>query len=490
MIAALVVVPILAGLLLFALPRSSENLAKGIGVVVAFAAFVATLVSRDAPDESLVWLQRPFTASFHVGLGSHGSTAASYWIVLLLTLATGCALSVARLPRMRDFVAQMLVLLGAMTGVFVARDLLLFALFWDLMLIPVFLVLVAWSPVKSGATAWKYLIYNLCGGLALLLAVAAYGIAAGTTDSIGKVAVPLAGQLPEATELWIFAGFALAFLIKTPVFPFHTWMPDTYADLPAPMAAVVSAVQSKAGLYGFIVIGLALFPHAMNAVVIPMFVLGALSLLYGAFAALVQDDAKRIVAYSSLSHLGLIVLGIFSLNPLAIGGAIVYIVAHGLFSAGLFVTLGEVELREDTRSLSRLGGLAARNPKLGGALTIVALAALGLPGLCGFAGEILILTGLYQSGHHKLTILALFPIVLAAAYMLRAFQGMMHGPEVQDVPQRPDMTPLEIIALVPLVVAIVLLGVDPAPLLPARAAAVTALVPGGASYRTEEVRTK
>jgi NADH-quinone oxidoreductase subunit M len=463
MIAGLVIVPIVAGLLLYALPRSAESAARWLGVVVSFAAFIVAALAHDAPDESLVWLQRPFTASFHVGLGASGNAGAGYWIVLLLTLATGCALMVARLPRTRDFVAQMLILLGAMTGVFVARDLLLFALFWDFMLIPVFLVLIAWSPTKSSATAWKYLVYNLCGGLALLLATAAYGIVAGTTDVIGTVAVPLALQLPAPVEFWIFAGFALAFLIKTPVWPLHTWMPDTYADLPPPMVAVVSAVQSKAGLYGFIVIGLALFPHAMRAATVPMLVLGAVSLLYGAFAALVQDDAKRIVAYSSLSHLGLVLLGIFSFTPLALGGAIVYVVAHGLFNAGLFITLGEVEVREDTRSLSRLGGLAARNPKLGGALTIVALAALGLPGLCGFAGEILIMTGLYQAGHHKLTILALIPIVLAAAYMLRAFQGMMHGPEVEDVPQRPDMTPLEICALAPLVVAIVLLGIDPGP---------------------------
>ena len=161
--------------------------------------------------------------------------------------------------------------------------------------------------------------------------------------------------------------------------------------------------------------------------------------------------------------------------------------AHGLFSAGLFVTLGEVEIREDTRSLARLGGLAARNPRLGGALMIVALAALGLPGLCGFAGEILIMTGLYQSGHHKLTVLALVPIVLAAAYMLRAFQGIMQGPEVQDVPQRPDMTPLEILALAPLVVAIVLLGINPGPLMPASGGT---LLYSPAAYQTEQVRTK
>lgn len=457
MIWALVVVPIVAGLALYAIPRSAEAVAKWVGVAIASAAFLVTAFGYGSPDETARWLQRPFVANFHVGLGGPG-----YWIVLLLTLTTACALVVTRLPRARDFVAQMLVLLGAMTGVFVARDLMLFALFWDLMLIPVFIVLVAWSPTKTSGTAWKYLIYNLSGGLALLLATAAFGIEQGTTDAIGAPPGTLA-TISDAWSFWIFAGFALAFLIKTPVFPFHTWAPDTYADLPAPMAAVVSAVQSKAGLYGFIAIGAGLLPGPMHAAAVAMFALGLISLVYGALAALASDDTKRVVAYSSLSHLGLIVLAVFSFNPIAYAGAVVYIVAHGLFSAGLFMTLGEIETREDTRLLSRLGGLAERNPRLAGGLTIVALAALGLPGLCGFAGEILILTGLFQAGFVWQTIVALVPIVIAAAYMLRLFQGVMQGPELADLPEREDMSPIEIFALAPIVIAIVLLGVDPAP---------------------------
>ena len=230
------------------------------------------------------------------------------------------------------------------------------------------------------------------------------------------------------------------------------------------MAAVVGAVQSKAGLYGFIAIGSALLGGAMHRAATVMIALGLISLVYGALAALAQDDTKRIVAYSSLSHLGLIVLAVFSFNPIAYGGAVVYIVAHGLFSAGLFMTIGEVEVREDTRLLSRLGGLGARNPRLAGGLTLVALAALGLPGLCGFAGEILILTGLYSAGLVWQTIVALVPIVLAAAYMLRLFQRTMHGPELADLPEREDLSAIEFLALAPLVVAIVLLGVNPGPL--------------------------
>lgn len=487
MIAALVLVPILAGLALYALPRRAETAAKWTGVVVAFAMFALTLAASDAPDESLRWLQRPFTASFHLGLG-HGL---SYWLVLLLTLATGCALLVVRLPRQRDFVAQMLLELGAMSGVFLARDVLLFALFWDLMLIPVFLVLIEWAPSRQSTSAWRYLIYNLTGGLALLLATAAYGIVQGSTDVIGRGPGQLA-TISDAWSFWIFAGFAFAFLIKTPVWPFHTWMPETYADLPAGMAAVVSAVQSKAGLYGFIVLGTVLFPGPMHAAAPLMFVLGLIALLYGGLIALVQDDAKRVVAYSSLSHLGLIVLAIFSFNPIALGGAAVYIIAHGLFSAGLFLVLGEIEAREETRLLSRLGGLGRRNPRLAGALTIVVLAALGLPGLCGFAGEILILTGLYQAGFVAATVVALIPVVFAAAYMLRVLQRTMHGPEVADVPQREDMSLLEIAALAPLAIAIVLLGIDPGPLVastqPAQPVASIRAVPAQIAHNAGMVR--
>ncbi|MBV9440681.1 MAG: NADH-quinone oxidoreductase subunit M, partial [Candidatus Eremiobacteraeota bacterium] len=297
------------------------------------------------------------------------------------------------------------------------------------------------------------------GGLALLLATAAFGILAGTTDLIGNATARVA--IGTSWGLWIFSGFALAFLIKTPVFPFHTWMPDTYAELRPAFAAVVSGVQSKAGLYGFIAIGLPfLTPETAQARPL-MLVLGTIALLYGAFAALAERDAKRVVAYSSLSHLGLILLAVFSGSTLAFAGAVVYLIAHGLFNALLFLALGGVEEREETRDLLRLGGLGARNPRLAGGLIFGALAALGLPGLAGFSGEILILTGLFRAGVVVPALVALLAIVLASAYMLRLYQGIMNGPEVPDLPERHDLTIAEGLALAPLVAAVVWLGVAP-----------------------------
>jgi NADH-quinone oxidoreductase subunit M len=457
-VTALVLGPIVIGFILYALPKGADAFARGIGTVVAALAFIAIALKPAAPDASLHWLARPFTASFHLGYGP-----VSYWVVLLLAAVTFGALLALRVPRSREFTAQMLVLQGAMNGVFLAKDLLLFALFWDLMLIPVFLLMLGWGTPARGArsrgtAAWRYLIYNVAGGLTLLLATAAFGVVYGSTDVIGQ---PAAVAVGNVWGPWIFAGFAFAFLIKTPVWPLHTWMPDTYTELPPPVVAAVSAVQSKAGLYGFIVIGLPFLNEQMHAAAPMMFALGLIGLLYGAFIALTEDDAKRVMAYSSLSHLGLILIGIFSFNPIALAGAAVYIVAHGLFSAGGFLTLGYVEEREETRSLAHLGGLAAENPRLSGALTIVALAALGLPGLAGFAGELLILTGVYAAGYWWAALIALIPIVIAAAYMLRLFQGIMHGPKGADLPERPDLTWREGLALAPLVVGLLLLGINP-----------------------------
>ncbi|MBV8489268.1 MAG: NADH-quinone oxidoreductase subunit M, partial [Candidatus Eremiobacteraeota bacterium] len=231
--------------------------------------------------------------------------------------------------------------------------------------------------------------------------------------------------------------------------------------LPSPMVAVVAAVQSKAGLYGFIAIALAFMPDYVRQYSQLLVILGAISLVYGAAIALVQHDAKRVVAYSSLSHLGLILIAIASQNTIAIAGALAYIVAHGLFNASLFLTLGFVEQREDTRSLVRLGGLGAANPKLAGALCVAALAALGLPGLAGFVGELVILVGVYQAGYVWAVIVALVAIVLAAAYALRLYQGIMNGPPVEDLPVRRDLTWREGLAVAPLLAALLFAGVQP-----------------------------
>ena len=449
LVLSLILVPILAGLVMLGLRVENATAYKTIGALVAAFTFVAAIAAQ-GQEWSFRWLARPFESAFHFG-----STPFSIWLVLLLALCTFCAILASNVPRARAFIAQLLLLEGAMLGLFLARDLLVFALFWDLMLLPVFFTLVGWG--QHHATAWRYLLYNFAGGLTLLLATAAFGVLFGSTDVIGRSGVHLVGSWVP----WIFAGFAFAFLVKTPVWPLHTWMPLTYADTPGPMVAVVSAVQSKAGLYGLIAIGMAFMPDYLRESAMLFVVLGSISLLYGAFTALVQSDTKRVVAYSSLSHLGLIVIAIASFNPIALQGALIYMIGHGLFSAAMFLILGYVESREETRSLTRLGGLGAQNPRLAGALCIAGLAMLGLPGLAGFVGEIIILTGVFQAGWTWAVIVALVSIVLASAYMLRLYQGIMNGPQVADLPVRPDLSWMEGLALAPLVLALVLIGINP-----------------------------
>ena len=445
----LILLPIVAGCLLFLLPRTETRISRIVGLLVAAVTFFLPIGAGNDGTFAARWLSRPFIASFHWAWSGF-----SFWLILLLALCTFCAILGTRMNGTRTMIALLLLLEGSMMGVFAARDILTFALFWDLMLIPPFFALVGWGAHHE--TAWRYLVYNFAGGLLLLLATAAFGILNGSTDVIGT-----AHQLAGGWPAWLFAGFALAFAVKTPLFPLHTWMPQTYADTPPPMVSLVSSVQSKAGVYGFLVICLPFLARAMEQWRWVLIVLALISLLYGAFIALRQTDAKKIVAYSSLSHLGLIVLGIFSFNRVALEGVLIYIVAHALFSAALFLILGSVEQREGTRSLAHLRGIGAFNPKLAGALTIAALGALGLPGLAGFAGEIVILTGVFQSGNFWPALIALIPIVIASAYMLRLLQDLMNGPKAERVPERADLTLIEGLAIAPLLAALVVLGCYP-----------------------------
>lgn len=456
-LAVLILLPLAAGGALFLLPRDDVRVSKITGAVVA-AFLVAVSIAARSESWSALWFSHPFVAQF-----DFGTSYLSHWLVVLLTLCTFGAVVATNGQRARSMIAALLLLEGTMAGLFLARDLLLFALFWDLMLLPVFFVLLGWS--ENAAVAWRYFIYNFAGGLVLLLAVAGFGALYGTTDVIAN---PSYHGFAGPWMPWLLGGFAFAFLVKTPIWPLHTWMPPTYEATPPPMVAVVSAVQSKAGLYGFIAISLGLSRGAFAAESGVLAVLAVISLLYGAAVALVQADVKRVVAYSSLSHLGLIALAIASQNPLALRGALVYIVAHGLFSAALFLVLGYVEEREETRQLARLGGLGWTNPRLTGAFAIAALAALGLPGLAGFAGELVILIGVWEAGLAWAAIAGLVAIIVASAYLLRLLQGATQGEERADLPVRRDLTWIEGLAVAPLLFALLYFGVYPHALLALR----------------------
>ena len=479
MISVMVFVPALAALALLLVPRTQKAALKAIALAAASAAFVLSLtflrvVPGGIAQDSFAWIGGAVAAAYHVRIDG-----LSLFFVLLTTIvalpAIWAAFSYADAEKLRGYLALLLFFEWTLLGLFTAGDLLLFYIYWDLMLIPVFLALVGYSgTAEARRAACIYLIYNLFGGLVLLAGVIGIVLKAHTFEVLGH-----SYALDPSLGRWLFAAFALAFLIKTPAFPFHAWMPPTYTYSPPSLVAMVSGVQSKAGLYGLLVFAIPLFPQAAGYFAPAMLVIAVVSILYGAFIAMVQTDAKTLVGYSSLSHLGFVLLALFAFGFSSISASILMIVSHGVIAAALFLLLGFVEERTGTNDLGAMGGLAAGAPRLAVLMLIVAMAALGLPGLSGFAGEFLILIGAWQT-QPLYTSCALLAIVLAAAYVLRLFQGTMHGPlrapagsvvgrAALERPasfdsERPpfDIKAREFALLIPLVAVIFFLGIWPA----------------------------
>ncbi|MBV8172357.1 MAG: NADH-quinone oxidoreductase subunit M [Candidatus Eremiobacteraeota bacterium] len=463
MISVLVFLPALFALALLCVPRANASLLKGIALAGALGTFALSCVllpvaPAGAAQEVSDWIHGAVGAAYHVRVDG-----ISVWFVLLTTFLTvpavWAAFSYRDLARLRGYLVLLLLFEWTLLGLFTAGDLLLFYIYWDLMLIPVFLALVAFADTPSARrAAWGYLIYNLAGGLVLLAGVIALVLHTHTFEVLN-------GSFPFTPVLqrWLFAAFALAFLIKTPVFPFHAWMPAAYTQSPSSLVAIISGVQSKAGLYGFIVFALPLFPDAAQYFAPAMLVLAVCSILYGALLAIAERNAKTLVAYSSLSHLGLVLLALFAFNFTSLPAGVLMIVSHGLIAAALFLLVGFIEERTGTNELAAFGGLAAVAPRLWVYMLIAGMAVLGLPGLSGFAGEFLILIGAWQT-QPVYTSFALFTVVLAAVYALRLLQGTMHGPlrVPADVPPPRDLRPRELGLVAPLLVMIFFLGVWPA----------------------------
>jgi len=412
------------------------------------------------------WFGGAYGAVVSYSLGLSGLSLLLVALALLVTAL--CGLAGRRYGP--GFVAWLTLLGGAATGMFLARDLILFYGFWELMLIPTYFLLVGWGGAGRRAAAWKFLLYNVAGSVALLLGVAALVAFHAQMPGLG-VGTLSASALPPAVLGPVALALLLAFAVKTPLWPLHGWVADTYAELPAPAAALVAAVQSKAGLYGLLAILLPLLPGGFQSYAPWLIAVGIVSVLYGAFCALTARDARRLLAYSSVSHLGLIAVAFATLRPEALSGGILQMVAHGIFTAGLFLLVGMLEDRVGGADLHALGGLYRSAPALGGGLILLAMAALGLPGLAGFPGELLMVIGIY---HYSLwlAILGGIGLVVAAAYMLRWIQLVLHG--AAATPTR-DLGGGEKWLLAPLAVLVLVIGLWPNPLPQQAAGAVAAI---------------
>jgi NADH-quinone oxidoreductase subunit M len=474
MLTAIWLLPALGGLVVAFLPRT---LARTVGATFAVASLALTLVVAVMFDpghhgyqfeESVSWIPQ-FGASYHLGIDG-----ISLWLIVLNAFLTVIAVLATggQTRRLSGFISMLLVLEGAMAGLFLAADLLVFYVFWEAMLIPAYFLLWLWGEGDGQRAAIKFILYTLVGSLLALVGVIGEYV---YTGAHSFDLATLAGHPPSTwVQFGLFFLFASAFAIKVPLFPFHGWLPDAYGAAPAAFLVTFAGVMAKTGAYAMLRILIPLFPHPQgwwdwNAV-IP--VLAVLGIIWGALMALAQRDIKLLIAYSSVSHMGFIVLGIFSFNQQGQQGAVIQMVNHGIIVPALFLLAAWVTARTGTRDRSILKDLAPRMPVMAGIFLVVTLAALGLPGLNSFVGEFVILLGAWQFSPW-LAVVACIALVLAPVYMLRLFQGLMYAAPGEQSPAlahgsgeavaaaRKDIGLDELVVIVPLVLLMILLGLYP-----------------------------
>jgi NADH-quinone oxidoreductase subunit M len=372
--------------------------------------------------------------------------------------------------KVRSYYALLLILTTGMLGVFLARDLFLFYVMWEVMLVPMYFIIGIWGGERRIYASLKFFIYTMLPSLLMLVAIIYIGVHARTamgTPDFSYDHILAIKDVPERTALWLFAAFFLAFAVKVPMFPFHTWLPDAHVEAPTAGSVILAGIMLKMGTFGFLRFALPLFPGAaMNPTIrMIILILAVIGIIYGALVAMVQPDFKKLVAYSSVSHLGFVMLGIFALTLQSVQGAILIMINHGISTGALFLLVGMIYERKHSRLIDAYGGIARVVPLFAAILTFVSLSSIGLPGTNGFVGEFLVLVGSFKT-YPVLTIIAATGVIFAAAYLLWALQRILFNP--LDKPENshlPDLNKRELALLMPLIAAIIWLGVYPAPVL-------------------------
>ena len=393
-------------------------------------------------------------------------------LLILLTTMMG-AIAVlssweAITERVKEYYIFLLVLQTGMLGAFMSLDFLLFFLFWEVMLVPMYFLIGIWGSDNRLYSAIKFFLYTLVGSVIMLLGILAlYFYAHSVTGvySFDVTAFQKLNNVPTGLQWWIFLAFFLGFAVKVPMFPFHTWLPDAHTDAPTAGSVILAAVMLKMGTYGFLRFSLPILPDASRAFVPMMVVLSIIGIVYGALVALAQKDWKRLVAYSSVSHMAMVMLGMFALNPVGITGSIIQQLNHGISTGGLFLLVGVVYERRHTREISEYGGLSKVMPVYAAIFLIMTMSSIGLPTLNGFIGEILILQGVFVA-NKMWAVFAASGVVLGAAYMLFLYQRTMFGKVENPKNERLlDITQREFVTFAPLIVLAVWMGIYPAPFL-------------------------
>ncbi len=421
--------------------------------------------------EQAEWIAN-YGISYHVGIDG-----ISLLLLLLTTFITPVAIlssHAAISSRVKGFMVSLLIMETGMLGVFAALDLFLFYVFWEAMLIPMYLLIGIWGGERRLYAAIKFVLFTMFGSLLMLVAILVlYSL---SNEQLGHYTTNYleltALTLPASVQTWMFLAFALSFAIKVPLFPFHTWLPDAHVEAPTAGSVILAGVLLKMGGYGFLRYCLPLFPQA-TAQFTPLIVtLAVVGIIYGAMVALVQTDIKKLVAYSSVSHLGYVVLGIFALSLQSVSGSIIQMVNHGLSTGALFLLVGMIYERTHTRQIADYGGLAGVMPRYSVVFIIVTLASIGLPGLNGFVGEFLIIIGSFGT-QPTAAVLAALGVILSAVYLLWMVHRVFYGPPSamlkpsrdEAAPKLADLNRREWAVLVPILALIVVLGVYPKPFL-------------------------
>src|SRR3954464_245885 len=482
---ALLIIPLIGAVALMLIPARDSTTEGGVETPAARQVAFWFFLLEFVVSLGLWWSFNPADTGWQAGIDlpwipSWGArfTLGVDGIALMMVLLTTFIMPLSVLgsftsvrTKVRSYYALLLVLTTGMLGVFLARDLFLFYVMWEVMLVPMYFIIGIWGGERRIYASVKFFIYTFLPSLLMLVAIIYLGLhlkgAGGTPDFSYDHLLGAATAVPTRVALWLFSAFFLAFAVKVPMFPFHTWLPDAHVEAPTAGSVILAGIMLKMGTFGFLRFALPLFPGAsMNPTVrMIILILAVIGILYGALVAMVQPDFKKLVAYSSVSHLGLVMLGIFALTLQSVQGALMVMINHGVSTGALFLLVGMIYARRHTRLIESYGGIARVVPMFAAALTFVSLSSIGLPGTNGFVGEFLVLLGSFRT-YPVLTIIATNGVIFAAVYLLWAIQRILFNPvDKQENTHIPDLNRREVALLVPLFAVIIWLGVYPAPVL-------------------------
>lgn len=477
--------PLAGVFLLLFIPSENKGLLRGFTLAVTVLTFLASLplvtgfVSN--ADYQFVmkmpWIQAgPFKMNYHVGIDG-----ISLWLVMLTTFIMPIAvLSTwhAVEEKVKGYMACLLLLQVGMIGAFISLDLFLFYIFWEVMLIPMYFIIGIWGGKNRIYAAVKFFIYTMVGSLLMLVALIALyfkGMSAGVTDF--SLVNFFSLNIDPATQTWMFLAFALAFAIKVPMFPLHTWLPDAHTEAPTAGSVILAAVLLKMGTYGYVRFAMPLFPQATEKFTPLIATLSVIGIIYASLVAMVQEDVKKLVAYSSVAHLGFVMLGVFALNQMGMQGGMLQMLNHGVSTGALFLIVGFIYERRHTRLITDFGGLSKQMPVFAVIFMIVTFSSIGLPGTNGFVGEFLVLLGAFESNLRWYTVIASSGVILSAVYMLWMFQRVMFGKLDNPKNQKlQDLDAREIAIMVPLIFLIFYMGLYPKPFIDRMAPALDKVI--------------